>query len=82
MTPIIDDLLTAVSFVYEAGIKLYCYIFGHKWGKWEDSYGGYENSPLGQTRQCNRCCEYNHDSQRLKDKCKLRPTTEQGKEEK
>lgn len=72
MTPIVEDLLTALSYVYEAGIKSFCYVFGHKWGEWEDDYGGYKNSPLGCHKECDRCGEFEHDSQMLKSFCRSR----------
>jgi len=75
MSPFTDDVLTGLSYFYEAGIKAYCYFFGHKWGEWKDTCG---DSPLGQLRECDRCGEYGHDSQALKNRCKPRPT---GKEE-
>ena len=70
MTPFVDNVLTGLSYFYEAVINAYCYFFGHKWGAWQDTYGDF---PLGQIRECDRCGEYEHDSQAIKNRCKPRP---------
>lgn len=63
MSEFTDDILTGISYFYEAYVKAVCYFFGHKWGPWMDNC---EPSPIGCFRECQRCSEYDHDSQMLK----------------
>ncbi len=78
MTPITEDILTAILGIHRAIIKLYCYVFGHKWGEWQDYIG---HSPTGLIRECDRCGCFAHDSQGLKSCCRKYRGEDKGQKE-